>query len=103
MQMSEAFAVRKTNDKKTDNKTWKLPQAGPNAGRRCFSWALPRTRRNVRHQFGVTAPRTKFRRGIEPEGNALSPQAFGDPLHVIIKGDKKTHAHQKDVRANDRK
>lgn len=95
MQMAEAFAVRKTDDKKTDNKTWKLPPAGPNAGRRCFSWALPRTRRNVRRSFGGSVPRTKLRRGIEPEGNALSPQAFGDPLHVIIKGDKKTHAHQK--------
>ena len=99
LQMSEAFAVRKTDDKKTDNKTWKLPPAGPNAGRRCFSWALPRTRRNVRHQYRVTEPRTKFRRDIEPEGNALSPQAFGDPLHVL-EADKKTHAHQKDVRAN---
>ena len=86
--MSEAFAVRKTDDKKTENKTWKLPSESPNVGRRCFSWALPRTRRNVRHQFGVTEPRTKFRRGIEPEGNALSPQAFGDPLHVL-KADKK--------------
>ena len=86
--MTEAFAVRKTDDKKTDSKTWRLPPAGPNAGRRCFSWALPRTRRNVRHQFEGTAPRTKFRRCIEPEGNALSPQAFGDPLHVL-KADKK--------------
>lgn len=68
MQMAEAFAVRKTDDKKTDNKTWKLPPAGPNAGRRCFSWALPRK-----------AKRPNFKN---------------------IKADKKTHAHQKDVRAN---
>ncbi len=103
MQMAEAFAVRKTEDKKTENKEWKLSPTGPNVGRRCFSWALPRTRRNVRLSFGGSEPRTKIKRDIEPEGNALSPQAFGDPLHVIIKEDKKTHAHQKDVRANDRK
>lgn len=36
MQMSEAFAVRKTDDKKTDNKTWKLSPTGPNAGRAVF-------------------------------------------------------------------
>ena len=34
--MTEAFAVRKTDDKKTNNKTWKLSPTGPNTGRVVF-------------------------------------------------------------------
>lgn len=52
MQMAEAFAVRKTDDKNTDNKTWKLPPAGPNAGRRCFSWAAPAAREGT---YGISS------------------------------------------------
>lgn len=82
--MTEAFAVRKTDDKKTNNKTWKLSPTGPNTGRVVFF--MGDYRRNAKKG------KVKFQRYGTADENKARNQARGQrPLPSSVRGPSPRH------------